>query len=174
MASILSNLLTRSYSISDLMSIDSGRQERASGCSVSLVNTYHEIQKESILEKFKRLFFRDKSIMNVHYVIFKFKVTSGSGNEHTVIIRTHPDYAGTEGLDNKVQVYCTCKDFQFRSAYILNQHKSLFRSDATEARLGRAITEAPKSKTATSLLCKHAYAALSYLNNNYNYIMQTL
>ena len=174
MASILSNLLTRSYSISDLMSIDSGRQERASSCNVRLVDTYHEIQKESILEKFKRMFFRDKSIMNVHYVIFKFKVVSGSGNEHTVIIRTHPDYAGTEGLNNKVQIFCTCKDFQFRSAYVLNQHKSLFRSDATEARLGRAMTEAPKAKSSTSLLCKHAFAALSYLNNNYNYIMQSL
>jgi hypothetical protein len=156
------------------MSIDSGRQERASSCNVRLVDTYHEIQKESILEKFKRMFFRDKSIMNVHYVIFKFKVVSGSGNEHTVIIRTHPDYAGTEGLNNKVQIFCTCKDFQFRSAYVLNQHKSLFRSDATEARLGRAMTEAPKAKSSTSLLCKHAFAALSYLNNNYNYIMQSL
>lgn len=174
MASILSNLLTKSYSISDLMAIDSGRQERAAGCSVVLTDTYHEIQRESILEKFKRLFFRDKSIMNVHYVIFKFKVISGTGNEHTVIIRTHPDYSGTEGLNNRVQIFCTCKDFQFRSAYILNQHKSLFRSDATEAKLGRAMTEAPKAKSTTSLLCKHAYAALSYLNNNYNYIMQTL
>ena len=72
MASILSNLLTKSYSISELMSIDSGRQERAGACSVRLEETYHEIQKESILDKFKRMFFRDKSMMNIHYVIFKF------------------------------------------------------------------------------------------------------
>lgn len=174
MASILSNLLTKSYSISELMSIDSGRQERANACSVRLEETYHEIQKESILDKFKRMFFRDKSMMNIHYVIFKFKVISNTGNEHTVLIRTHPDYAGTEGLGNKVQIYCTCRDFQFRSAYILNQHKSLFRSDATEARLGRAITEAPKKGHSTSLLCKHAYAALNYLQSNYQFIMQSL
>ena len=164
MASILSNLLTKSYSISELMSIDSGRQERAGACSVRLEETYHEIQKESILDKFKRMFFRDKSMMNIHYVIFKFKVISNTGNEHT----------GTEGLENKVQIYCTCRDFQFRSAYILNQHKSLFRSDATEARLGRAITEAPKKGHSTSLLCKHAYAALNYLQSNYQFIMQSL
>jgi hypothetical protein len=174
MASILSNLLTKSYTISELMAIDSGRQERASGCSVVLDNVYHEIQQESILEKFKRLFFRDKSMMNIHYVVFKFKVTSNTGNTHTVIIRTHPDYSGTEGLNNRIQIYCTCKDFQFRSAYVLNKHKSLFRSDSTEARLGRAITEAPKKGHSTSLLCKHAFAALSYLQNNYSYIMQSL
>lgn len=174
MASILSNLLSKSYTISDLMSIDAGRQERAGNCSVSLVETYHEIQKESILDKFKRLFFRDKSSMNVHYVIFKFKVNSDTGSEHTVIIRTHPDYAGTEGLSNQVQIYCTCRDFQFRSAWILNQRKSLFRSDSVDTRLGRAITEKPKSTTTKSLLCKHAFAAINYLSNNYSYIMKSL
>jgi hypothetical protein len=174
MASILSNLLTKSYTISELMAIDQSRQQRAGACQVNLVETYHEIQKEGILDKFKRLFFRDKNMMNIHYVIFKFKVTSDTGNIHTVIIRTHPDYSGTEGLNNRIQIFCTCRDFQFRSAWLLNQHKSLFRSDATEARLGRAITEAPKSNSTKSLLCKHAFAALSYLSNNYSYIMQTL
>ena len=174
MASILSNLLTKSYTISELMAIDQARQERAGSCQVNLVETYHEIQKESILDKFKRMFFRDKNTMNIHYVIFKFKVTSDTGNIHTVIVRTHPDYAGTEGLNNRVQIYCTCRDFQFRSAWVLNQHKSLFRSDATEAKLGRAITEAPKANHTKSLLCKHAFAVLSYLSNNYSYIMQTL
>ena len=85
-------------------------------------------------------------------------------------------------LFRKSQVYdrhqvilpSTCKDFQFRSAYVLNKHKSLFRSESTEARLGRAITEAPKKGHSTSLLCKHAFAALSYLQNNYSYIMQSL
>ena len=174
MASILSSLLTKSYSISEIMAIDSGRQDRASGCSVRLVETFHEVQKESILEKFLKLFFRDKSLMYTHYVTFKFKVTSNTGNEHTVLIRTHPDYMNTEGLNNRVQIYCTCKDFQFRSAWALNHHKSLFRSDATDSRLGIALTKAPKSTTTTSLLCKHAFAALRYLNNNYTTIMKSL
>lgn len=174
MASILGNLLTKSYTISELMAIDSGRQERASGCSVNLSEIYHEIQRESILEKFKKLFFRDRATMNVHYVIFKFNVSSDTGHNHTVLIKTQPDFLGTEGLNSRVQIFCTCKDFMFRSAWLLNQHKSLFRSDSTEAKLGRAITEKPKSQTSKSLLCKHAFAALSYLQNNYLYIMKTL
>ena len=174
MASILSNLLSKSYTIADLMSIDAGRQEKANNCSVSLENIYHEIERESILEKFKKLFFRDKTTMNIHYVIFKFKVKSDTGNTHTILIRTHPDYAGTEGLNNRVQIFCTCRDFQFRSAWELNQRKSLFRSDDTDIKLGRAITEKPKSEARKSLLCKHAFAAINYLSNNYNYLMQSL
>ena len=42
--------------IGELMKIDSGRQDRSSGYTVSLVKLYHELKKVSILEKFKSFF----------------------------------------------------------------------------------------------------------------------
>ena len=50
-SSILSSILGVQYAIGELMNIDSGRQERASYCSVSLVKIYHEVKRESLLDK---------------------------------------------------------------------------------------------------------------------------
>lgn len=171
--SILGSLIGSQYSMGELMNIDSGRQERASGCSVSLVGTFHEIRRETLLDKFRSLFF-GKSSLTTYYVIFKFKVTSGSGKNYTVVIRTNPDFDLINWSNNKVQIYCDCPDFKYRSAYILNQRKSLFLNERAKLSLGEALTEAPKSKTKTSLLCKHSFAALRWLIDNYSSVMRTI
>lgn len=171
--SIVGSLLGSQYTMGELMNIDAGRQERAAGCSVSFLGTFHEIRRESLLEKFRSIFL-GKPIITTYYVIFKFKVTSGSGKNYTVIIRTNPDFDLMNWTNNKVQIYCDCPDFKYRSAYILNQRKSLFLNDKVKIGLGEAITEAPKAKTRTSLLCKHSFAALQWLISNYSSIMRTI
>ena len=65
---------------------------------------------------------------------------------------------------------CDCKDFMYRSAYELNRRHSLFLNDKTTASLGSALTIAPKRQSG-SLLCKHAYAALQWLINNYSIVL---
>lgn len=172
MPSILSSIFNRTWTIKDLMNIDQGRQSKALLCLVNLENIYYELKQDTLLEKFKKLFSKgnkDKILMS--YVIFKFSVVSDSGNINTVIIRTQPDFNSQMYLNNRVQIYCTCKDFMYRSAWILKQHNSLFDSIKTRNKLGDSIVNAPASKTKTSTLCKHSYAALNYLVNNYNYIM---
>ena len=171
--SILSSIISSQYTMGELMNIDAERQERASGCSVSLVKTYHEIKKESLADKF-RSFFLGQPILTTYYVIFKFKVTSGSGKSYDVIIRTNPDFDLNNWINNKVQIYCGCPDFKYRSAYLLGRRKSLFLNDKIKTLLGESLTEAPKSKTKTSLLCKHSFAALQWLINNYSTIMRTI
>ena len=173
MASILSGF-TKTWNLGDLINIDTGRQSRASSCSVVLTNTFHEITTESMLEKFKKFFLRNKEQMKVYYVIFKFTVYSDTGNSYTVYIRTNPDYNMTEYMNNRIEVYCSCPDFMYRSAFILNNHKALFRSNSTDSSLGTSIIDPPKAKTKTTTLCKHSYAAVMYLVNNYSSIMQTL
>ena len=74
MAGLLANLLTKRWTLSDLMNIDSSRQQKSSGCSTILQETYIEIKSEGIIDKFKRFFTRNKSVMNVMFVIFKFNV----------------------------------------------------------------------------------------------------
>ena len=147
MVSILSSIFKKYWTIKDLMNIDQGRQTKSLSCKVSLVKTYHELKKETILEKFKKFFTRRKDVMNVYYIEF---------------------------LNNRVQIYCSCKDFMYRSAWVLDQHNSLFRSQKTDMALGTSIQDAPKEKTKTSTLCKHSYAALMYLANNYTSIMKSL
>ena len=172
-SSILSSILGVQYTIGELMNIDSGRQERAGYCSVSLVKTYHEVKRESLLDKFRSVFL-GRSSVPTYYVIFKLKVTSGSGKSYDVIIRTNPDFNLNNWANNKVQIYCSCPDFKYRSAYLLGRRKSLFLTDKIKTYLGESLTDAPKSKTKTSLLCKHSYAALQWLVNNYVVLMKTI
>ena len=40
-------ILSKQYTLGDVMNIDSGRQERASGCVVKLSNVYHELKDET-------------------------------------------------------------------------------------------------------------------------------
>lgn len=171
--SILGSLVGSQYTIGELMNIDSGRQERAASCSVNLMGTYHELKTESLMDKFRGMFL-GKTILPTYYVIFKFEVTSGSGKNYTVIIKTNPDFDLHDWTYNKVQIYCNCPDFKYRSAYILNRRNSLFTNDKIKTFLGESLSEAPKSKSKTSLLCKHSFAALQWLVNNYASIMRNI
>lgn len=159
--------------LGDLMSVDAGRQYKAQYCSVKLVKVYHEIKNESIPEKI-RSFFLGKTNVNTYYLIFKLLVMSESGKTHTVFIRTDPEYDTTQVLENKVQIYCDCPDFKFRSAYILNQKKALFLNDRIKLELGAALTDKPKAKTTTTTLCKHAYAGIQWLISNYPSLIRTI
>lgn len=163
----------RQYTLGNLMNIDMSRQVKASRCSVELIKTFHELKKETLLDKFKA-FFNGKNIINTYYLIFKFEVTSDTGNKHTVFIRVDPDFELNDWENNRVQIYCDCQDFKYRSAYRLAQHDSLFLTDKLKIRLGSATTDAPKSKTTTTLLCKHSFAALNWLIANYASLMRTI
>lgn len=173
MSGILSNLFQKKWSLSDIMNVDAGRQQRSGGCSVIPQETFVELETESIIDKFKRFFTRNKATMNVLYVIFKFQVVSETGNGHEVIIRTQYDPDTSLHTRNLVQIYCDCADFKFKSAWQLGQHSALFRSDRTELKLGPAITNSPKRKSTTTL-CKHSYAAVMYLINNYGSLMRSV
>lgn len=171
---VFGSLFKKRWSIKDLMDIDETRQNKAASCIVNLVDTSHILEKETILGKFKKFFARDKATMNVYYVVFKFNVVSDTGTPHTVYIKTQPDIKGTEFMNNKVQIYCDCRDFMYRSAWTLNQHESLYRSIDTDQKLGKAIVDAPKDNTKKTILCKHSYAALRYLSTNYSTLMRNL
>ena len=171
---LFGTLFKKRWSIGDLMNIDEGRQAKALQCVVNHVDTYHEIEKETILSKFRKYFSKDRTLINIYYVVFKFSVVSDSGSPHYVYIRTQPDIKGTEFTKNKVQIYCDCKDFMYRSAWSLNQHESLYKTQDIERALGPAITNAPKDTTKKTLLCKHSFAALRFLQMNYSTLMRNL
>lgn len=59
MAGILSELFSLKYSIGDLMNIDKDRMQKSSEMTVNLTNVYHEIKKESIFEKFKKILLQE-------------------------------------------------------------------------------------------------------------------
>lgn len=155
------------------MNIDSGRQGRASNCSASLVKTFHTIKQEGVLDKFKA-FVTGKTTIKVYYVTLKFEVRSDTGNSHTVFIQLDPDFSLKNWTSNRVKIYCDCADFKYRSAYVLSRKNSLFLTHRIQIALGQAANEAPTGKRGTTLLCKHAYAALSWLMNNYASVMKTI
>lgn len=157
--------------IGELLNIDEVRQAKAYGCSVQLVGTYHELKREGIIDKFKS-FFLGKPNLLMYYIIFKLKVTSESGHQHTVILRLDPDFDLTKMMSNRIQVFCTCPDFMYRSAWSLNRKKALFTNDRVKLELGEALSTAPKAKAKLSIICKHTFAAINWLLNNYTYLMR--
>ena len=163
--------MAKQLTIGELMTIDAERIEKASGCVVSLERTYHELKKASLLDKFKALF-KSTGLVNAYFVIFKLSVVSGSGNKYTVIIRVNPDFDLNRWESNPCKIYCNCPDFKFRCAYTLAQRGGLFVNEKIRIELGQAMTDKPKRKP--SYLCKHSYAALNWLIENYSNIMKTI
>jgi hypothetical protein len=173
MASILDKIFQPRYTISELLAIDQGRQERAANCKVSLLNTFFSIKEESLMDKV--LSFLNKSPRRqVFYITFKFQVKSDTGNIHNVYIQVDPDFDLKRGGANNVRVYCRCPDFKYRSAYILGQRDSLFLNGRTKSDLGDAWKTAGRGKAGHTFLCKHAYASLKWLLSNYINIMNTI
>lgn len=166
-------LFTRQFTIGDLLIVDSNRLEKANNCTVKLVKTFHEVKQETLLSKLRTLF-GGKASLKAYYVIFKLKVTSDTGNSHYVFIKTNPDFELNAWNTNKVQIYCDCQDFKYRSAYKLAQHNSLFFNDRIKIALGASMTDSPKATTRTSMLCKHAVAALNWVVNNYASLMRSI
>lgn len=166
-------LFVRKYTIGDLLLVDSNRSEKASYSTVQLVKIYHELVQEDLLSKVRNFFGGKPSVM-AYYVIFKLNVVSDTGHSHTVFIKTNPDFNLEDWSSNKVQVYCDCADFKYRSAYKLNQHDSLFLTDGIKVSLGAALTDTPKAKTVTTPLCKHAVAALNWVVSNYSSLMKSI
>lgn len=163
-------IFSRKYTISELLTTDSSRQEKAMNSKVSLVRKFYEVRKETIFGRFRSLV-GNKSSALMYYVILQFQVISDTGNVHTVYIKVDSDFDLSLGNSNRVEIYCDCADFSYRSAWALNEHGSLFQNSRIRAILGRSLTEKPK-REATSILCKHSYAALSWLLDNYRGVMK--
>ena len=157
--------------LGDLMNIDAGRQTKAASCNVELVKIYHEIKIESVPDPLKAMY-GGRNMINTYYVIFKFLVTSDTGSKHTVFIKTAPDFDMNGMENNMAEIYCDCPDFMYRSAYTLKGSDALFLNDKTKMSLGQALSTPPKRTT--SLLCKHAYAALKWFVQNYANLMKTI
>lgn len=172
MNDFLKNLFGKPYTIGELMKIDQGRQARAAGCTVSLVDTFYTLQEETPLAKFKSLF--TKNTIRTFYITLKFVVKSDTGNGHEVFVQIDPDFSMTDWQNNRIKIYCDCADFMYRSAYILDKRDSIFANNSIKARLGAALTDIPKGKKGVTLLCKHSYAVVLWLSNNYNKIMKDL
>lgn len=169
---LLDNLFGKRYTIGELMSIDEQRTARASGCSVSLADVFFTLKEESLSAKIRQFFRSD--IIKVFYITLKLKVQSNTGNTHYVFIQLEPDFSLKNWGSNQVRIYCDCADFKYRSSYVLSKRDSLFNNDRIKTVLGQALSDAPKGKAGVTTLCKHAYAALSWVMSNYQAIMKTI
>ena len=164
------NPSSNQFTIGELMNVDQNRQKKANECKGELLKIFHEVQKEGIINKLKSSFLGQNSI-NTYYLILKFKVTSDTGGIHRVYVRLNPDFNLSSYLNNKVKIYCDCDDFKYRSAYTLNRRDSIFLPSLIKTKLGPSLTEPPK-KQYTTLLCKHAFAVLNWIVQNYQDVMR--
>lgn len=160
------------YTIGEFMKTDPIRQTKSFDCNVSLMNMYHEVKPESLLDKFKK-FFKRGPVVKMYYLILKLSVTSSSGNSYIVFIKLNPDYDMSNWADNKIKVYCSCPDFKFKSSYNLARRNSLFLTDRIKINLGQALTTAPKT-IKPSPICKHGFAAINWVVSNYGNIMNMI
>ena len=150
----------RDWTIQDIASASGARPEKAGWCQVQFLGKRYELKRESLSDRLRGILRR--SHVNTYYVIFRFQVTSETGHTRKIWIRTLP----TPNPGNPVQIYCDCPDFKYRSAYSLQKHGALYRSARTDAKLGEAITVAPRRQS-TTVLCKHALAAVQDLMSNF-------
>lgn len=158
--------------LGDLMNIDQNRISKGMNCYVELVKVYHLLKPEGLIDKFKK-YFLNQTVVKIYRLVFKFKVTSESGNSYDVFILLSPDFDMTNIARNRIKVYCSCNDFKYRSAYTLKHNNSLFENDRIRISLEGALTNSPK-KMPTSPICKHCYSAIIFLIRNYQNLMQTI
>lgn len=108
-------------------------------------------------------------IKNEPYIIttlLKFECTNvKSGSKYNCYLEMDPVNSRSKLLQAKVKIFCSCNDFKYRSAYILNKENNLFHAPAIDKHLGIALTEAPKIVVTTNI-CKHLYAVINYVRNN--------
>ena len=173
---ILSNILNKlgrkdKFTIGELTSIDQARQTKAASCKVKLVRTFHVLKKESLLDKFRSAFLGKRNLL-IYYLVFKFRVVSDTGKIHYVFIKADPDFSLTGWNHNRVQIYCDCADFQYRSAKTLKSRDSLFEN--IHLKIPDTPTKGVRRHVTPTLLCKHAFAALSWLKSNYKEVMRTV
>lgn len=167
----MTKFFSRSWAIEDIFNTTQERQFKSGGCSVSYEGVTRHLEKLPIIDRWKSLFFRNKSSMYTLWVTFSFKVTSNeSGKVYPIKIRVQYDPYNELVYKGKIQIYCGCPDFKFGSAYELNQHDALYRSEETDLKLGPSITTSPKKRRG-GILCKHSYAAVNYLIENYKTLM---
>lgn len=160
---MIQNLFRRQFTIKDLIDIDTGRVERSKNLKVRLDKIFDIVKEETWFDKFIS-FFKNKPRL-IYYKLFRFKVKSDSGSEYTVFIKVSPSFDSQKFLRNKVQVFCSCPDFKYRSAYSLNRVSNLYLNKATQLHLGEATKIAP-TKIETTNICKHVYATFIYFRAN--------
>lgn len=152
--------------IGHLLRVDQGRIQASSGVIPKLTSVKHSykvVQNPDISARRKTI--------NMHYITFFFDVKSASGSTYRSILKLHPDFNLSKVNSNPCQIYCSCNDFKYRSAYNLHQMDGLYHNLGIDAKLGAALTTAPKMKTQTSTLCKHAYAVVQHVMGNYQHLM---
>lgn len=95
-------------------------------------------------------------------------VTRVSGHQYQTLIEAVADPDPDKPL--KIKVFCSCPDFKYRAAYGLEQRGALYRSTATDAKLGIAITTPPEVVTPAPTVCKHCLSAIYNLGKHPEYL----
>jgi hypothetical protein len=99
-------------------------------------------------------------------IFFNFKSRpdrSTTGMRHKGYIRFLPDKRAKYEMGNKVQVWCSCPDFRFRSSFVLSQ----MGASHTPTGIGSDAINAPPRQTnplGLPFLCKHSSACVGYMS----------
>lgn len=153
--------------LSELLNIDKGRIERSSNLRVELVWTKMKLSPHKTL--WSKLLGFIKRQPHVVTNLLRFKVTNPeSKSEYTVFIELDPKDTKDKFLRSTVKLYCSCNDFKYRSAYILNKSGNLVRSPNLDERLTKSALEQPPRLMEPSKMCKHIYAIVGYIQKNWN------
>lgn len=155
--------------LEELTVVDEARAAKASACKVVLAKTHHTVATPVTTDTNKKR----KSTIKKYFITLVFQVTSDSKTRHKVYIQLNPDFSLKNWKKNTVKVACDCSDFIYRAVYILNQNGALFVNDRLLGKYSTALKTAPK-KEPECLVCKHVYAAILYLINNYKAIMNQI
>lgn len=149
-----------------MLNIDEGRIQRSSSILVKLEwSKMLATPRKGFWNKLWGIIKREPYILT-NLLRFSVKNTD-SGSVYSIFLELEPKAKFSELINSKVKVFCSCNDFKFRSAYILNKENNLVLFDAIEKHLGIAIKEKPRVVN-PSKMCKHIFAVISWIKSNYN------
>lgn len=149
-----------------LLDIDDGRLKRAEDIKVDLLQTHTVLSEPSnfLVRLIRRLLMRPKILT---YVLVFECTNIKNYNKYKVAVELSPQVSFQKLLSTKVKYYCSCDDFLYRAAWVLNNDESLFINASNKDRLKPAITQKPQHMNRTTTMCKHVAAVFEYIRKNF-------
>ena len=101
----------KGWKIEDIYNTSQERQFKSNACSVVFKKVTRTIEKVPVKDRWRSLFHRNKSMMNVMSLVFDFSVISNeSGKSYPVKIKVQYDPYGELIFSGDVQIYCGTLD----------------------------------------------------------------
>lgn len=148
----------KALTLDDLRQIDAGRIARSEDIDIQKRERFIVNENPSVFKKLLRFITRKPVVITS--CVMKYSVYNRKEKTHYEVILKCPLHIDKNSVLNQfVQIYCSCPDFKYRAAWLLNSKGNLFLNDRIRNALGIAVDTQPM-KVRPTIACKHCYACI--------------